>query len=159
MATSSRRADAQDICSRRPVSGNHKMQRDKLHLIASFACIVLLFSLQGCDDGNSVVEMHFRKHEASLVRDAKALIEEAPSERDLPPENIPISLSIPNLKFVETFPTHINLVVYINPDTTRGYRVWVSEDQAGYNDEQTPIPSVTRYSYCDDYPISPENHP
>ena len=127
------------------------------------ALYVLVFVVasasQGCKDNSSVVNEHFSKYQHSFVDAArKTLIEFGPRER-LPVSDLPVSLQLPGLRFAETFPTHINLVTYANPDTVSGYRIWIEGPDDQYRDTPTAYPAVTRYTYCDDYPESPKNHP
>ena len=125
-------------------------------------CFLLLMTicvLPSCSAGDSAQVEHFRSHQNELVNDSRSLIAEFGPGQVVRIERVPESLRVPNLIAVKTADTHVNLIVYKNPDTTRGYRVWVVSDRSGFNDRQTPVEHVTRYSYCGDYPIAPDNRP
>jgi hypothetical protein len=106
-------------------------------------------------------EEHLVAHQDSIISDTQSLIQALESENParLNSSAIPASLAIPHLCFAEIWPTHVNLVLYANPDTVSGFRVWPSKPNAEYHDTDTSLAFVKRYRYCDDYPISSSNRP
>ena len=127
------------------------------------ATYIIIFAVvmvnSGCTDSMSAVDQHISMHQHDLVEEAEKTIEMFGNDERLKPSDLPNALQLPNLRYAETFPTHINLVTYQNPDTVSGYRVWIKGPDDKYLDRPTAVPSVTRYRYCDDYEISPENRP
>lgn len=107
---------------------------------------------------------HLTIHQESLVQDAQTLFKRL-SQADhnhtslfqIKSADVPPSLAIPQLRFAEVSATHVNLILYTSPDVQSGYRVWLTPDRHGYEDESTPLPCVTRFSFCDDYPESATN--
>src|ERR1041385_1590663 len=61
------------------------------------------------------------------VADARKLIDEErakPSKPMRAPEEVPESLRIPGLRWVDISDDHVNLVLYHDPMVTRGGRIW-----------------------------------
>ena len=111
----------------------------------------------GCSRGNDTARAHLVKHQPKLVADASSVIEQFGSSRHIGAGDLPPSLKLPGIQFAQTRLTHVNLIIRKNPDTISGYRVWLDDSTDEYADKRTDIPSVTRFSYCNDYPVSPEN--
>ncbi len=111
----------------------------------------------------TTAEDYLAAHSDVALEQAKSLVSmvgdgEAPFIRLSGPD-VPVGLAVPQLKFAEVWPTHVNLILYTNPDVVSGFRVWASSVAAEYQDKPTAIPFVFRYRYCDDFPISAANRP
>ncbi len=98
----------------------------------------------------------------AAVTDARKLIAE---ERDKPnkalrsPEELPESLRIPGLRWAQIETDHVDLVVYHNPDVTRGARIWSVDAKREHKDKPTRYADVYFYDYNNDAPKSPDNLP
>ncbi len=95
-----------------------------------------------------------------LKRDRDALLQSFGKSKTLTratPEHLPESLRVPGLKYALVHQDHLTLILYHSPDTDSGFRIWRSTMPADFADRATSIPFVTRFTYCDDYPVSPAN--
>lgn len=141
-------------------------------LIFGFAFVVLLIcviaSIIGVElssmrrQANAVysnAEQHLASHEAELAEALAEVLSKHPSGSKLEAELLPVALQLPALQLAVVDKAHVTLIVYTNPDTDIGYRVWSGEQSAEFDDELTLIPGVYKFRYCDDYPESPNNRP
>jgi hypothetical protein len=110
-----------------------------------------------------VAEDHLVTHRDVILEQARSLVTAVANDGTTPirlnPSAVPTGLAIPQLVFVDVWPTHVNLALYTSPDVVSGFRVWTSPMKSEYEDKHTAIPFVFRYSYCDDYPESASNRP
>jgi len=99
-------------------------------------------------------EAHLAKHEHVVQTQARALIDscQGDSTRSIDSADLPASLAVPHLRFVQVRETHLNLVISTNPDATSGFRVWVSPRPDDHEDRSTSIPFVERFHYSSDAP-------
>ena len=105
-------------------------------------------------------EQYLSDRSADVLADSRRLMAEAGSDPILlPVKALPDSLRVPGLRLVQVQQDHLTLVVYTSPDTTSGFRVWSRKPSSGFQDMPTALPFVTRFSYCNDYPVSPTNRP
>lgn len=111
-------------------------------------------------DWQQPAEQHLTGHLDDLKRDRDALLQSFRKSKTLlpiVPEHLPESLRVPGLKYALVHQDHLTLILYHSPDTDSGFRIWRSTMPADFADRATPIPFVTRFTYCDDYPESPSN--
>lgn len=96
------------------------------------------------------------------VADARALIaqeREKPARPVRGPEEMPESLRIPGLRWAVINKDHLELVLYHNPDVTRGARIWSQDAKREHKDTPTKYPGVYFFDYNNDAPESPDNIP
>ena len=111
----------------------------------------------GCSRGSDAVHTHLVEHKSKLASDASSVIEQFGVSQTVTPDHLPPSLRAPGIRFAQIRLTHVNLIARKTPDTISGYRVWLDGPTDEYADKLTGIPNVTRFSYCNDYPVSPQN--
>ncbi|WP_395737687.1 hypothetical protein [Prosthecobacter sp.] len=111
-------------------------------------------------DSSKPVVQHLTDHLSTLSRDRDRLLPVSGKElrgKIVKPADLPESLRVPGLLHALIHDDRITLVTYHSPDTDSGFRVWKSGMGEGFADQPTAIPFVTRFRYCDDYPVSSEN--
>lgn len=129
-----------------------------MNRITVLLCLTSLALLSiGCSRGNDAARAHLAEYQPKLVSDASSVIGRFGGSQIVKSLDLPPSLRLPGLRFAQTQLTHVNLIIRKNPDTVSGYRVWLDGPTDEYADKQTDIPNVTRFSYCNDYPVSPQN--
>jgi hypothetical protein len=105
----------------------------------------------------SRVEQHLANHQAELSDAVLTVLAKHPGGGRVKVESLPLALRAPGVEAASCGPRHVTLIVYYNPDTDRGFRVWSGVQDSDYDDAQTSIPGVYQFRYCDDYPESAEN--
>ena len=146
----------EDRSSRLGDHGRYPAQNmNRITLLLCLSALTLLWN--GCTGGNDAARAHLVEYQPKLVSGASSVIEQFGGSQTVGVDDLPPSLRLPELQFAQTRLTHVNLIVRRNPDTISGYRVWLDNPTDEYADKQTGIPNVTRFSYCNDYPISPQN--
>lgn len=96
------------------------------------------------------------------VADARKLIaeeREKPARPIRPPDETPESLRIPGLRWAIIEKDHVDLVLYHDPDVTRGARVWSLDATREHKDAPTKYPDIYFYDYNNDAPQAPDNIP
>jgi hypothetical protein len=96
------------------------------------------------------------------VADARKLIaeeREKPNKPLRPPDELPLSLRFPGLRWAVIESDHIDLVMYHDPDVTSGARIWSIDTKREHKDEPTRYPDVYFFDYNNDAPKSPDNLP
>jgi len=94
------------------------------------------------------------------VADARRLIDEErakPSKPGRAPEEVPESLRIPGLRWVDIWDDHVNLILYHDPMETRGARIWSLDNKRGHKDTPTKYPDIYFFHYEKDEPKGPDN--
>lgn len=102
-------------------------------------------------------EEHLVSHESELADAVRTLISTHGPHTRINLNDLPAALAVPHVRAAILRENHVSLVLYYSPDTTKGFRVWSSQQSSDFQDQPTPITNVYRYSYCDDYPESPSN--
>jgi hypothetical protein len=74
-------------------------------------------------------------------------------------EELPPSLQIKGVRMGIVFTNHFNLQMGRNPDWSVGARIWSEDTVVPEADQLTSYSNVYFYTYCNDYPISPNNQP
>lgn len=105
------------------------------------------------------VESYLAQHQALLGPAVTDLTSIYKPGMKIPIEMLPPALAAPGVSYASCGESNVSLVLYHNPDTTSGFRVWNGKPGADYADEATTLPGVTRYAYCNDFPTSPSNRP
>jgi hypothetical protein len=147
--------------SRRRVNSTVMRLTHLFTVLREATLIFLLFGLTAC--GFFVGPKDIKLSEATRgVADARKLIAEQranPSKPILQGDEVPESLRFPALRWVIIETDHVDLVVYHDPDVTRGARIWSLDAKRQHEDKPTRYPDVYFYDYNNDAPQSPDNLP